>query len=67
MTKKIQKLRENNTGRNTHFKVGSQTLTRAQLAQQIKNGHHPDYHVRKINGLNTPVSNPDNKKSNNLG
>lgn len=41
-------------------------MTRAQFANQIDNGNYDNYHVRKINGLRTPVSNPDGKESNNL-
>lgn len=41
-------------------------MTRADFVEQIGQGKFPDYHIRKINGLNTPVSNPDRSESNNL-
>ena len=42
-------------------------MTRAQFVKAIKQGSFPDYHVRNINGIKTPVSNPDKTKKNNLG
>lgn len=42
-------------------------MTRKQLVDKIKNGEYPNYNVRKINGIVTPVSNPDNSENNNLG
>lgn len=59
---KIKKTKENSKGRNTHFE-----LPRAQVVKQIEAGILPGYHVRVINGVKTPCSNPDKKKSNNLG
>ncbi|NQZ28794.1 MAG: hypothetical protein HRT98_00180 [Mycoplasmatales bacterium] len=56
-----------NTGRNTHFNVNGNSYTRAQTANIIKRTPNSGYHVRKINGLNTPVSNPDRTRKNNLG
>lgn len=64
---KIKATSENKTGRNTHFDVGSRSnVTRAQVVREIKNGQHPDYHVREINGVLTPVSNPDKTTNNNI-
>ena len=36
------------------------------VVKQIEKGNFEDYHVRRINGLKTPVSNPDRKEANNL-
>ncbi len=58
--------KENDTGRNTHFVDGNKTMTRAKFVKEIEIGNYPEYHVRKINGIKTPVSNPDNKTNNNL-
>ncbi len=67
MAKKIIVTHESKTGRNTRFRVpGQGEISRRELAQQIRNGDHPDYHVRVLNGLATPVSNPDRSKGNNL-
>jgi len=60
---------ENSTGRNTRFQdqKSGQEMTRAQFAKQIRQGNYPEYHVRVINGVQTPVSNPDGSSGNNLG
>ena len=42
-------------------------MTRNQFVNQIKQGNYENYHVRNINGVDTPVSNPDNTRNNNLG
>lgn len=64
---KIKATAENKSGRNTHFRVGNRTnVSRATVVREIKNGQHQDYHVRKINGVDTPVSNPDKTTNNNI-
>ena len=59
---------ESETGRNQTFKDTStgNTMTRAQFAREIQAGNYPNYHVRVIDGIKTPVSNPDGKTDNNL-
>ncbi len=42
-------------------------MTRATFVAEISHGNYPSYHIRTINGIQTPVSNPDKKTSNNLG
>lgn len=42
-------------------------MTRSQFVREINKGNYENYHVRNINGLPTPVSNPDSKRNNNLG
>jgi hypothetical protein len=65
---KITVTQESSSGRNTRFDVpGQGEVTRRELVQQIRSGDHPDYHVRVINGLGTPVSNPNGKSRDNLG
>lgn len=66
---RITVTRENSTGRNTNFHDNNTgaDMTRAQFVRQIKNGNYEDYHVRNINGVATPVSNPDRSSKNNLG
>jgi len=45
-----------------------ESMTRAQFVSKIENGeYNDDYHVRIINGIKTPVSNPDKDSNNNLG
>lgn len=66
--KRITVTSESTTGRNLKFhdnKTGD-TMSRAQLVRKIEQGQYDNYHVRKINGVKTPVSNPDGKDGNNL-
>lgn len=42
-------------------------MTRVKFVKKIEQGNYPDYHVRKINNVKTPVSNPDGNDDNNLG
>lgn len=69
MAKSVKVTAESDSGRNQRFhdtKTG-QDMTRAQFVGEINKGNYDDYHVRVINGIPTPVSNPDSKESNNLG
>jgi hypothetical protein len=68
MAKSVRVTVESDSGRNQQFrdeKTGQQ-MSRAQFVQQIRNGERPDYHVRTINNVATPVSNPDRSEGNNL-
>jgi hypothetical protein len=67
--KRIKVTNETDSGRNQSFKdtVTGKEMTRAQFVQQIENGAYPNYHVREVNGVKTPVSNPDQSENNNLG
>ncbi|PHZ84022.1 hypothetical protein [Paremcibacter congregatus] len=60
--------RESETGRNQQFhdNYNGGNMSRSQFVNQINQGNYPNYHVRNINGLDTPVSNPDNTRNNNL-
>lgn len=42
-------------------------MTRAGFVKRIEKGEYPNYHVRKVNQIKTPASNPDKSKQNNLG
>lgn len=62
-------IRETPSGRNTSFqntRTGN-TMTRTQFVNQIEHGNYPGYHVRVVNGVKTPASNPDRSQRNNLG
>jgi hypothetical protein len=61
--------KENSKGRNVEFldKKTGESLTRAAVVKGINTGKYADYHVRMINGLATPVSNPNGSSSDNLG
>lgn len=59
---KVKVTKQSSTGRNEKFEI-----SRADLVKQIKAGLLPGYHIRVINDIETPVSNPDKNKKNNLG
>lgn len=61
--------RESDTGRNLtfHDNITGRNMNREQFVKSIENGRYSDYHVRTINGVPTPCSNPDRSKNNNLG
>ena len=69
MPGRIRVTDENDSGRNLKFtdtKTG-ETMSRSQFVKKIEEGGYPNYHVREINGVKTPVSNPDKSEGNNLG
>jgi len=63
---KVKVTKESETGRNTWFKDGNTEMTRAEFVKKIEAGKYDEYYVRKINGVKTPVSNPDKNSENNL-
>lgn len=68
MAKSVRVTVEDNSGRNQgfHDDKSGKNMSRAEFVKRIEEGRFPDYHVRKINELNTPVSNPDRSEGNNL-
>ncbi len=60
---------ESRSGRNMtfHDNVTGRNMNARQFVRSIELGNYPDYHVRRINGIKTPVSNPDGSTRNNLG
>ena len=66
---RVSVTRESNTGRNQRFhdNYRGTDMTRSQFVREINNGNYENYHVRNINGIPTPVSNPDSTRNNNLG
>jgi len=68
MAKSVRVISESESGRNQKFHddKSGKNMTRAEFVQEIKKGNFDDYHIRMVNGLATPVSNPDRKESNNL-
>lgn len=67
--KRITVTSESNTGRNQKFRdnYSGANMTRSQFVKKIENGNYDNYHTRVINGVKTPVSNPDSATNNNLG
>ena len=68
MPKRISVTKESQTGRNEQFKDNyeNKLMNRTEFVKNIENGKYDNYHVRIINGVKTPVSNPDKTKNNNL-
>ncbi|MFD1901732.1 hypothetical protein [Enterococcus termitis] len=68
MPKRISVTSEDDNGRNQNFhdNFKGTNMTRNQFVKEIKNGNYENYHVRNINGVDTPVSNPDKARNNNL-
>lgn len=66
--KRITVTKQSETGRNERFhdNFTGADMSRAQFVSQIKKGNYENYHIRNINGVPTPVSNPDKTKNNNL-
>lgn len=69
MGKRITVTNETSTGRNQtfHDNYKNKDMTRREFVKEIKNGEYNKYHIRTINGIETPVSNPDKSTANNLG
>ena len=69
MAKRVIVTRESSSGRNLNFSDSrtGKSMSRAQFVREIRSGNYDDYHVRTINGIATPVSNPDGSSRNNLG
>lgn len=68
MPKRITVTQESESGRNERFhdNYTGRDMTRNQFVREINNGNYENYHVRIINNVPTPVSNPDNSERNNL-
>lgn len=66
--KRITVTKESNSGRNEEFKDNETgiLMTREEFVKKIELGEYPDYHIRDINGIKTPVSDPDLNECNNL-
>ncbi|MEZ5003071.1 MAG: hypothetical protein R2730_08530 [Chitinophagales bacterium] len=59
---------EDKRGRNQHF-LDTQTgsyFSRELFVNMIEEGLYPNYHIRVINGIKTPVSNPNFSEGDNL-
>ena len=69
MGKRISVTQESDSGRNQRFRDNhtGESLSRTELVRRIEGGGYPNYHVREVNGVKTPVSNPDGSSNNNLG
>ena len=68
MPARIKVISESSTWRNLSFfdNYKKQEMTRATFVKQIQMWNYPNFHIREINWIKTPVSNPDNSVKNNL-
>ncbi|NQZ27812.1 MAG: hypothetical protein HRT55_16005 [Colwellia sp.] len=68
-TIRVKTIKENETGRNLRFKdtKTKKEMTDKGFVRAIKKGEYDGYHIRRINGVDTPVSNPNGISSDNLG
>lgn len=66
--KRVTVTEESDTGRNESFhdNYNGDDMSRRQFVKEIEGGNYPNYHIRDIGGVKTPVSNPDGTKNNNL-
>lgn len=66
--KRVKVTQESDSGRNQRFHDNNSgaDMTRAQFVRKIEQGDYQNYHVRTVNGVKTPVSNPDGSEGNNL-
>ncbi len=72
MPKKVSVIEEDKNGRNTLFKDNytKKIMTDKEFVEKIKNNdnnYQDKFHIRVINGIETPCSNPDDSSNNNLG
>ena len=69
MPKRVSVTQENDSGRNQRFRdnYNGSEMSRSEFVRQIERGNYEHYHIRNINGVKTPVSNPDKSENNNLG
>jgi uncharacterized protein DUF3892 len=69
MPGRIKVTEETDTGQNVGFKDTrtGEEMTRSEFVRKIEQGQYPKYHVREIDGVKTPASNPDGSANNNLG
>ncbi len=68
MAKRVRVTQESTTGRNQlfHDPDARRHMSRSDFVRRIEQGEYPGYHVRKVSGVKTPVSNPDQREGNNL-
>ncbi len=68
-SKPVIVLNEDENGRNQIFydTVKKEVISAQEFVALIESGKYPDYAVKEIKGVPTPVSNPDGRGTNNLG
>ena len=67
MAKRITGRRENDSGGNTHYRIGDRKIvTRAEGVKMVRNGELPGYHTLTVNGVKYLRDNPDTRESDNI-
>ncbi|GEO64444.1 MULTISPECIES: hypothetical protein [Companilactobacillus] len=66
---RIKVTSESDSGRNNSFhdNYKGTDMSRQQFVNEINKGNYPNYSVKKIHNIPTPVSKPDSSINNNLG
>jgi hypothetical protein len=66
--KRVKTISESETGENLRFHDNYTwgDMTKKQFVKKIEGGDYPKHHIRIIDWVETPVSNPDSKVDNNL-
>ena len=64
--KRVTVTQESDSGRNQQFhdNYTGADMSRAGFVREIESWNYDNYHVRRINGVKTPVSNPDSTNNN---
>lgn len=67
-SKPLVVLEEGKKGRNLKFldMISGEVMGRDTVVARIESGNYPNYTVKVINGISTPVSKPDGRETNNL-
>jgi hypothetical protein len=60
------KANKDNNNETESYTINGKHKTCEQAIKEVKDGKHPGYHVREMNGKEFIASNPDNKSSNNV-
>lgn len=67
MAKRITGRRENESGANTHYRIGDRKIVpRGEAVRMVKQGKLPEYHILKVNRVEYLRDNPDKRESDNI-
>lgn len=67
MAPRITGRRENDTGGNTHYRIGqNKVVSRSEAVKMVQNDKLPGYHTVKINGVRYLRDNPDKREGDNI-
>lgn len=66
MASRITGRRENDTGANTHYRIGSRIVTRVEAVRMVQDDKLPGYHTVRVNGVKYLRDNPDKREGDNI-